>query len=86
MARLSNAERQRRYRERHLRSEEGQGERLNVVVHLSAKRALEQLAVHWGTSQREALERVLREAQGRVLDTLDGLGQEQFYDKRRVTK
>lgn len=44
----SNAERQAVYRARHLKDEGGTGERLNLVIDLHAKRALERLAVCYG--------------------------------------
>lgn len=42
----SNAERQAAYRARHLKSEDGRGERLNLVVDLHAKACLARLARH----------------------------------------
>ena len=40
----SNAQRQSDYRARHLKDLDGQAERLNLLVNLHAKRALERLA------------------------------------------
>lgn len=45
----SNAERQRAYRQRHLKDIEGGGERLNTVVSVSAKAQLARLAQYHGT-------------------------------------
>lgn len=76
----SAAERQREYRERKLRSLDGeQHERLQVVVSIHAKRALERLARYYSVTQREALERAVADAQSRVLDGLDASGQAAFY-------
>jgi len=55
-------ERQAAYRARHFK----QGvdhERINMVVSLTAAMALRRLAAHWGTSQRQAFERLMAEAQ-----------------------
>lgn len=40
----TNAEKQRVYRQRHL--QDGEGERLNMVISINAKRSLERLARH----------------------------------------
>ncbi len=40
----SNAERQAAYRQRNLKSEDGNSERLNMLVDVHAKRTLERLA------------------------------------------
>ena len=59
----SNAQRQADYRARHLRSEDGQLERLNLMIDLHAKRALERLASCYGVTQKSMLERLIRQAQ-----------------------
>ena len=64
----SNAERQAAYRARHLKDEDGAGERLNLVIDLHAKRALERLATCYGVTQREALERLVLDADRAALD------------------
>jgi hypothetical protein len=46
----SNASRQSAYRKRHLQDEEGHCERINQVVSLHAKRALERLAKCYGVT------------------------------------
>jgi hypothetical protein len=52
----SNAQRQSDYRVRHLKDVDGQAERLNLLVNLHAKRALERLAACYAVTQREVLE------------------------------
>lgn len=64
----SNSERQAAYRARHLKDEGGQGERLNLVIDLHAKRALERLANCYGVTQRALLERLLVVAEREALD------------------
>jgi hypothetical protein len=78
----SNAERQEAYRERHLYDLEGQGERLNTIINLSTKRSLERLAVCYGVTQRAALEKIIDEAEGRLLSQLGSKKQEAYFDKK----
>ncbi|HEU4855302.1 MAG TPA: hypothetical protein VFS89_08465 [Nitrosospira sp.] len=66
----SNAERQAAYRTRHLKDEDGKGERLNLVIDLHAKRALERLATCYTVTQRAMLERILVEAERAALDSV----------------
>ena len=67
---LSPAEKQARFRERHLK--EGNRERLQLVVSLQAKRALERLARHHGLTQAAMLERLVMAEQERVTAGMDG--------------
>lgn len=67
---LSAAEKQARYRERHLK--EGERERLQLVISLQAKRALERLAQHHGLTMAAMLERLALEEQKRVTADMDG--------------
>ena len=79
----SNAERQRAYRQRHLKGIDEDVEmleRINAMVHFRAKLNLERLAAHHGMTQRAVLEWVLDEAVERVLNTLDGPAQDAFVD------
>jgi hypothetical protein len=48
----SNAKRQSAYRKRHLHDEDGNCERINQLVSLHAKKALERLAKCYGVTQR----------------------------------
>ncbi|WP_190275874.1 transcriptional regulator [Thiorhodovibrio frisius] len=77
---MTNAERQRRYRERHLKDVDAQGERIALVVTVPAKAALTRLASWHGTTQRQALERALIESQARIINTLTGEQQNAFHD------
>lgn len=80
----SNAQRQAEYRARHLQHEDGMGERLNLVINLHAKRALERLAVSYSVTQRAALERIIAEAEQAVLAEVGATptGQEDYFDKK----
>jgi hypothetical protein len=64
----TNAQRQSEYRERHLKDENGHGDRLNIVLHFHAKRALERLAFCYGVTQQEFLEGLLRQADSDAAD------------------
>ena len=78
----SNAERQRAYRERHLSDLEGQGERLNAIIKLSTKRSLERLASCYGVTQRAVLEKIIAEAETRLLSRLGAKKQAAYFDKQ----
>jgi hypothetical protein len=80
----NSAQRQAAYRERHLKDENGKGERLNLVVNLHAKRAIERLAVCYGVTQRDLIERLALGAQRVALDKAETLpnGPRDYYDGR----
>ena len=78
----TNAERQASYKQRNLKSEDGQSERLDMVIDLHAKRALERLARHQSLLQRVILERLLVEAEQITVDKLAVIpdGTSEYYD------
>lgn len=69
---MSNAERQRQYRQRHLKDPRQGRVRLPALLSLPAKVALERLAASNDLPQRAALERVLLDALERMTPTLTG--------------
>lgn len=73
---MTSAERQRAYRQRHLK--DGIRERINLVVSVSTKRKLERLARHYGVTQVAMLERLLAQAEREVVDVLEH--QAAYYD------
>lgn len=79
---MSNADRQREYRARHLKDVEGTGERVNMIVSVQAKRSLERLAACYGVTQRELMERVIADAENALLAGLSGKKQTAYYDKQ----
>ena len=81
----TNAQRQSEYRQRHLKDENGHGDRLNIVLHFHAKRALERLAFCYGVTQQAFLERLLRQAEGDAADQASRLpnGLADYYEKQR---
>lgn len=78
-----NAKRQAEYRKRHMK--EGSDQRLNVILGLDAKLALERMAKHEGVTNKSLLERVLLETQSRMLEAMDGEQQTRYYDVNTST-
>ena len=77
---MSSAERQRRYRQRHLSDVEGTGARLNLVIDAQAKRTLTRLAACYGLTLRDALAQVLQRTETTLLETLPADQQSAYFD------
>ena len=73
----TSAERQAAFRQRHLA--EGNAERLNVIVDVSAKRQLERLARHRGTTQRAVIEALLAEAERRATARMQPAAEGEYF-------
>jgi DNA-directed RNA polymerase specialized sigma subunit len=73
----ANAKRQAEYRKRHIK--EGSDQRLNVILGLDAKLALERMAKLQGVSNKELLERVLLETQSQLIAEMDSEQQAHYY-------
>lgn len=80
----ANAKRQAEYRKRHIK--EGSDQRLNVILDLQAKLALERMARLHGVSNKELLERVLLAAQGQLLADMDEEQQTRYRRDADMTK
>ena len=81
----SHAQRQADYRARHLKSEDAQLQRLNLMIDLHAKRALERLASCYGVTQKSLLESLIRQAQEVALleaEVISPNGPADYYDRR----
>ncbi|MQM35272.1 MAG: hypothetical protein CRU72_12750 [Candidatus Accumulibacter phosphatis] len=80
----SNAQRQSDYRARHLKDVDGNAERLNLLLDVHAKRALERLAACYAVTQRDVLEGLLHEAESAAIDRAATVhnGQTDYYDGR----
>ncbi len=81
--RKSNAQRQRAYRDRHLKLTDAPYdmlERINQMVSLHAKNALKRLASYYGVTQRAILESAIANAERTLFDTLPGEHQNDYYD------
>lgn len=76
----SNAERQAAYRARHLKDLDATCERLNLIISMNAKKALERLSSYYAVTQRAMLERLLAEAQRAAISGLTGKEQDAYYD------
>lgn len=76
--RKKNAAKQRKYQERHLTS--GYQMRLSCLIHTSAKRNLERLALYHGCTIKDMLETLIRAETNRVVSTLSAKEETQFYD------
>jgi hypothetical protein len=81
---LSNSERQRRYRNRRL-GLGGKYERLGCLAPISTKRSVKRLAFHFDCSITELLERLINEKAAAVLDRLDEDAQYRFLAQELVT-
>lgn len=66
---MSNAEKQASFRKR--RIHEGEGVRLQAVISLHAKLAIQRMAHHYGITQAAMIERLAIEEQERVTVALD---------------
>lgn len=79
-----NAKRQAEYRKRHIK--EGSDQRLNVILDLQAKLALERMAKLHGVSNKELLERVLLAAQSQLMADMDGEQQARYRGGAETAK
>ena len=81
----SNAQRQADYRQRHLQSEDGQLQRLGLMVDHHAKLALQRLAKCYCVTQRSMLEGLIMQAQRVAVDEAMAMspnGHADYYDGR----
>jgi hypothetical protein len=81
--RKSNAQRQRAYRDRHLKLTDEPDdllERINQMVSLPTKNALKRLASYYGVTQRALLESAIANTERALFDTLPGEHQNDYYD------
>lgn len=78
----SNAQRQAAYRARRRQDESAPSERLNLIIDLHAKRALERLAMCYGVTQKAMLQKLLLDAEHAAVDAAVALpnGQSDYYD------
>ena len=81
----SNAQRQRNYRDRHLK-QSGEAyemlERINQMISHSAKSSLKRLASYYGVTQRAMLERVIEEADHWLINTPPNEQHNDYYDMK----
>ena len=72
----ANAKRQAEYRKRRLK--EGSDQRLNVILDLHAKQALDRLSRHYCVTNKSTIERLLLEAQTQLLRDMDAEHQARY--------
>jgi hypothetical protein len=83
--RKTNAQRQADYRARHLKDEGSQLRRLNVLIDIHAKYALERLCFGYGVTQQALLERLIVQAERVALQQavqVSWHGDSDYYDKK----
>ena len=76
----SNAERQAEYRAR--RRAEGESQLLSTAVSFRTKNSLVRLAACHGVTQREMLERIVEEAEKKLLDRVGNRHADAYYDQK----
>lgn len=75
----SNAQRQAAYRARHLKDENGTGERISLLVDVHVKRALERLATRYAVTQRAMLQTLIAAAETALIAMLPSAEQASYY-------
>ncbi len=79
---MSNAERQRKYRQRHLKEPDGEPlVRLNLLASANAKAHLERLSSCYAVTLRAALERAIHDASDKVMAGLSGEDKKRYLDR-----
>lgn len=78
-----NAKRQSEYRKRHLK--DGTSQRLNVILDLDAKLALERMAKHHHVNNKEMLTRALLDAQTQLIACMNDEQQKWYFDSLPLT-
>lgn len=81
----TNAQRQRDYRDRHLKytpDAQHMLERINHMVSLSAKNSLKRLACCYGVTQKAMLERAIAEMENTLLNSLPNQRHDDYYDMK----
>ena len=82
---LSNAQKQARYRAKHLGIDGGKV-RLQAMVSVHTEARLKRLAHHQGFSQTTALDRIIADAHGRVVEPMSPEEQGAFYRDTKPPK
>jgi len=76
---LSNSQRQAAYRARHLHDENGTGERIDLLVDIHTKRALERLATRYTVTQRAMLQNLIADAERALIASLTASEQASYF-------
>ena len=76
---MTNAERQRKYRQRLKSTEDDLLARLHVLVSPACMAQLGRIARHQGISKREALERIMLEAENQLVSKLNQADESDYF-------
>ena len=76
---MTNAERQRKYRQRLKSTEDDLLARLHVLVAPACMAQLGRIARHQGISKREALERIMLEAENQLVSELNQADESDYF-------
>jgi hypothetical protein len=76
---LSNAQRQARYRQRHLKSVDGEKVRLSLFLDLYARLRLERIARHQGCTVTALIEKWAAKAEQRIVDRMTPKEEHAYY-------
>jgi hypothetical protein len=74
-----NATRQAEFRKRHMQDVDGTGRRINQVVSVTTKSALERLAKHYAVTQRAHLQEIIGRAERELVERLTPDEQRKYY-------
>jgi hypothetical protein len=81
---MTNAEKQRAYRERHL-GFSGEKSRLQLVLNVRAKFQLERVARHRGYSVTVLVEELAAQVERRIIDQMTPKQRQEYFDAGAVT-
>jgi hypothetical protein len=76
---LSNAERQARYRERHLKNIDGEKVRLSLFIDLYARRRMERIARHQGCTVTALIEEWAVKVEQRIINRMTPKEEHAYY-------
>jgi len=76
----TSAERQRRYRQRHLKDVEGTKSRLQAIVDYRTVTALRRMALHTGESITHVVDRIVLDAEKTITDNLSASAYNTYKD------
>lgn len=78
----TNAEIQKQYREKQ-KDEESENRRLNTFLNLHAKLAIDKLALHYGITKKEALEKIILDHQTELTRSMSDEDFVKYHDSIR---
>jgi len=76
----STADRQRQYRQRHLKDAEGNKSRLQAIVAYRTMTSLRRMALHTGESITHIIDRIVLDAEKNITDKLSSSAYDAYHD------